>query len=339
LIKTTGERERRETWIVATPGLITGYDYHWVEDVLFYEMGYGLFNLVQGGGRGGRSGQKANVIVMRSDWISEFHTGLKGADDAELMGLMVKWTHNTTECRRVIILETMDGIKVTCRELGGAEQCDICQPELKTGEMIRKAVENSGKCQGGIMPMEDIQEVIGRRTGVGEDDGGKEWNDDIDDMEFEGDDLILSLDLLTIDRPTLSKSLSLRKTAALNVTRTAGTIGKKLNGSSNKGTDGLNPLTGAQIAGVTEVGMNVRVAGSRNMWMIEKKKKQKTEVMNELGTTLRGYCVICWAWKGMMVKKDCCRGGTQTICGLWKTGALGWTTCVGRGTELFWDED
>jgi len=45
LIQNMDRTVRRETWIVATPGLITGYDYHRVEDILFYEMGYGLLNL------------------------------------------------------------------------------------------------------------------------------------------------------------------------------------------------------------------------------------------------------------------------------------------------------
>ena len=206
LIQNMDRTVRRETWIVATPGLITGYDYHRVEDVLFYEMGYGLLNLVQGGGRGGRSGQKANVIVITSDRISEFHTGLKEDDDVELMGLMVKWTHNVTECRRVIISDAMDGMKVTCQDLAGAERCDICKPDSKTAEMIEMAVMNSDKPRGAIMPMEDIQDVIGRNAEVGK-KGGKEWDDDMDDMEFEGDDLILSLDLSTIKTPAPTKSL------------------------------------------------------------------------------------------------------------------------------------
>jgi hypothetical protein len=274
---------------------------HLCGHLLFYEMGYGLFNLVQGGGRGGRSGQKANVIVMTSDRISEFHTGLKADDDVELMGLMVKWTHNTTECRRVIISETMDGIKVTCRDLAGAKRCDICRPDSETGEMIRKAVTNSDKPQGAIMPMEDIQDMISGRMGVGN-EGGKKWDDDMDDMEFEEDDLILSLDLSTINTPTSTASIPSTTTSqTLSLTRTAGTIGNKLNMNPQKSNNRQKPLSAARIAGVTEVGMNVRVAGSRNMSMIDK-KKQKSELINELGTTLRGYCAICWAWKGLMVK-------------------------------------
>jgi superfamily II DNA helicase RecQ len=65
--------ERQETWMIATPGLITGYDYHRVEDVIFYEIGYGLLNLVQGGGRGGWSGQRANVILLLSDTVHTCH--------------------------------------------------------------------------------------------------------------------------------------------------------------------------------------------------------------------------------------------------------------------------
>lgn len=47
---TSPETECQETWIIATPGLITGYDYHRVDTVIFYKISYGLLNLVQGGG-------------------------------------------------------------------------------------------------------------------------------------------------------------------------------------------------------------------------------------------------------------------------------------------------
>src|ERR1700720_3993213 len=108
-----GDGGRRETWIIATPGLITGYDYHRVEDVIFYEIGYGLLNLVQGGGRGGSSEQRANVILLTSDRVQTCHQHLSVEEDVELLRLMSEWAHNMEDCQRRIISMTMDGVGVT----------------------------------------------------------------------------------------------------------------------------------------------------------------------------------------------------------------------------------
>jgi len=304
---------RRETWIVATPGLITGYDYHRIEDVIFYGIGYGLLNLVQGGGRGGRSGQRANVILLHNDRITNSHPGLWKEDDMELLGLMLQWAQNRTECRRIIISNTMDGIQTVCRDLAGVQACDVCDPQSKTVKMVERAMERAEKVNAAIIPMEDIQELVSTPSFETIRSGESRYEESMEDMKFDEDDLILSLDLSTIETGSFTETVTsgepVRK-KSIDVDKTRGKGERRVN--LGKGNDTLSEAT---IAGVRDVGMNVRVAGSSNMSMVEK-KQQKSKIVDEFGTTLRGHCVICWAWKGIYVRID---GGVEhkvfTDCG------------------------
>jgi superfamily II DNA helicase RecQ len=130
---------------------MSGYDYHLVEDVIFFEIGYGLFNLVQGGGRGGRSGKKANVILLTNDWVHTCHQNLDPAEDMELLELMAQWAHNTKLCRRWIISDAMDSQPTTCAKLAGAQLCDICQPDSQITGLLREAVELAEKPRAATM--------------------------------------------------------------------------------------------------------------------------------------------------------------------------------------------
>jgi hypothetical protein len=311
----------QETWMVATPGLITGYDYHRVDTVIFYEIGYGLLNLVQGGGRGGRSGLKANVIVLTSDCKHIHRKGLSVAEDVELLELMGEWTHRVDVCRRWIISKTMDGLPVTCGDLPGAERCDICEPGSMLKRIFEKAKDSAAKPTGAIMPMEDIQSLVG--SSRKEVTTQRIDDEDLDDMDFEEDELIAQLDLSTLPFEGPSTS-SITQTEPKDVGKRNMVVMKKSQ---------VKPMSAMAIAGVEDVGMNVKVAGSINKQMQEK-KQQKSKILNDLGTTLRGHCVICWTWKGIFVKtgpgikhqpvSDC---GKQRHC----DGKLPW----GGGPKLF----
>jgi len=296
LVVASDGSQRRETWIVATPGLITGYDYHRVEDVIFYEIGYGLLNLVQGGGRGGRSGQHANVILLTSDRVYTCHQGLSVEEDVEMLQLMFEWAHNTEDCRRLLISEAMDGCRVTCKDLPGAQQCDICEPDSKITRMLQRAMEMGEKPMGATMPMDDIQMLVAlqRKSEV-----GRPYEDDMDDMDFAEDELIANLDLASISSstPNATPSVSMVTISTPNTTKATPTARTEPPREKPEG----RMMSAQEIASIEDVGMNVKVAGSTNMEM-QRQKQRKTEVVNELGMALRGHCAICWTWKGKFVK-------------------------------------
>jgi len=115
-------------WMVATTGFIHGIDHPNVDAIIFVDMPYGLMNFVQGAGRAGRDGQTAHVFLLNyhlSIIEPQSHFFLDG--DAIIPG--GQYARNITSCRRHIISEVMDGIRVSCDDLYGATKCDMCNPE------------------------------------------------------------------------------------------------------------------------------------------------------------------------------------------------------------------
>ena len=113
-------------WMVATTGFIHGIDHPNVDTVIFLEMPYGLINFVQGAGRAGRSKREAHVFLI--DFV---HTFLNSRSEDIDIGATAKgeeFVTNTTDCRRKILSEVMDGLSITCGDLQDALKCDICNP-------------------------------------------------------------------------------------------------------------------------------------------------------------------------------------------------------------------
>lgn len=112
-------------WMVATTGFIHGIDHPAVDTVIFLEMPYGLINFVQGAGRAGRGGRKAHVFLL--DYCMTFVQPQVGVDtNATEKG--TEFVVNTSDCRRTIISEVMDGLPISCKDLADAMKCDICNP-------------------------------------------------------------------------------------------------------------------------------------------------------------------------------------------------------------------
>jgi superfamily II DNA helicase RecQ len=340
----------RETWIIATPGLILGYDYHLVVDVIFYEIGYGLLNLVQGGGRGGQSGKKANVILLTSDRVQTSHQGLDPSEDLELLGLMTQRAHNTKLCRRWIISDAMDGQPITCTELAGAQLCDICQPDSQLTQLLYKAVELAQKPRSAIMPIQDIQLLLASTTqNIQHVDSGSSQNrpsysDNIDNMDFKDDSLILNLDLMTVNManpttqslihhtvnwviaPSISRSIPIYQphhsiqTSKLFGTPLHAVHIKQPTVLKHMQTLGSLPsihdthtMSSTAIAAVSDVGMNVRVSASGNQLM------QQTKNSNTQQYGLNpSWTLCCMLDLEGHLHKDYSRSTTSAICRLWQ---------------------
>lgn len=112
-------------WMVATTGFIHGIDHPNVDTVIFLEMPFGLNNFVQGAGRAGRSGRPAHIFLLKccTTFMNSTAEVDKGALDAG-----AKYVANTSECRRTILSDVMDGLPVSCPDLPNAISCDICNP-------------------------------------------------------------------------------------------------------------------------------------------------------------------------------------------------------------------
>ena len=114
-------------WMVATTTFIHGIDHPNVDAVIFVELPFGLMNFVQGAGRAGRGGQSAYVFLLNycMSFIEPHHS-----DPLDPIGVVPgnQFARNGDMCRRKILSQTMDGISVSCTDIGGLE-CDICKQD------------------------------------------------------------------------------------------------------------------------------------------------------------------------------------------------------------------
>ena len=128
-------------WIVATSGFIHGVDYPRVDCIIFMNLPRGMFDFVQGSGRGGRGGSPAKIYVVKT---SRSNLALRDSQAQILCYQQFQdWKNNTSQCRRHHISLCMDGILVKCLELPGAQKCDICDPRSIQIQLAKEAVRNS----------------------------------------------------------------------------------------------------------------------------------------------------------------------------------------------------
>ena len=112
--------------LVGTSSLIQGLHYDHVRCVVFFGAPWGLIDLVQGAGRGGRDGRPACVVVVDT---KDPNPKEIPADDPQCIREVGEWL-TATGCRRLAISATMDvGTPVTCATLENAQLCDRCQPQ------------------------------------------------------------------------------------------------------------------------------------------------------------------------------------------------------------------
>ena len=123
-IDAVSQWERGETGgiLIGTSALIQGLHYDHIRHVVFVGAPWGLMDLVQGAGRGGRDGQLTHVVVMN------FKDPLpiqRGSPDPQCRKELTDWLPGG-QCRRKIISLTMDGHPVTC-ESANSSPCDHCR--------------------------------------------------------------------------------------------------------------------------------------------------------------------------------------------------------------------
>jgi superfamily II DNA helicase RecQ len=125
-------------WIVATSSFMNGVDYAHVRVAIFFQPCDGQMDLVQGGGRCGRSGQPSYVLVCQGDGLVEPPTVEE--DDFKQIKMMNTWLSNTSQCRRLHISLAMDGVPTCCGDRQGDVFCDICKPTDPIYMLARQAL-------------------------------------------------------------------------------------------------------------------------------------------------------------------------------------------------------
>lgn len=335
---------RKETWIVATPGLITGYDYHRVDNIVFFEKGYGLLNVVQGGGRAGRDGKRGNVVVLTSDtWTTH---DLFLTEDHQLQGKLTQWLEDKEECLRIIISDVMDGKAVTCADLEGCNPCGRCQPESEVSRLLHLAVSTAKTPEKAHIPMEDIQELLPTQSQSLA--SGQKWDDSMEDMDFDTDDIMASMDLdsTATSSTCVSATSSIDSLPSSNLTKSILAPASKVPSRSSSNltqrsqAPALKPsphlprhgqsIPVLDLTMVKDVGMSIRVGAAENS-NIQQIKKDKSAVLNTMATTLRDCCRTCWTWKNKLVREP----GHKEFSDCWNKGFCNGKLAWGLGPGTF----
>lgn len=121
-------------WMVSTTALLHGVDYPQVNAVIFLECPFGLYDFVQGAGRGGRGGQEALVAILYSGFPDPLPNESLYGCRKEMEEILT-----SPSCRRLGISKVMDGKELPCSQVANSLLCDICEGRLHP--VVTKAIE------------------------------------------------------------------------------------------------------------------------------------------------------------------------------------------------------
>ncbi|KAF8890217.1 hypothetical protein BD779DRAFT_1671547 [Infundibulicybe gibba] len=126
-------------WIAATTGMIHGIDHPDCGAVIMLNQDFGLLDIYQAAGRGGRNGQPAWIFVINNS--KKLKAPPTGNPDYQCIREGNAWLTNTTQCRRIGLSDLMDGCPVSCKDLPGSEHCDICNPQIPALDAIQRMIQ------------------------------------------------------------------------------------------------------------------------------------------------------------------------------------------------------
>ena len=133
-LKSWFSSEHPAKWMVSTTALLHGVDYPHVNAVIFLEPPFGLYDFVQGAGRGGRAGQETLVTVLHSGIPPPLPNESPYGCREEMEGILTSPT-----CRRLGISKVMDGRELQCSQVTNSLLCDFCEGRLHP--LITRAIE------------------------------------------------------------------------------------------------------------------------------------------------------------------------------------------------------
>lgn len=131
-------------WIAATTGLIQGIDAANVGATIFIGLPYGLINLYQGSGRGGRDGRNCWSISIIQSNVKNVINDLKDPIDSGCQKEANSWIQKQ-QCRRLGFSQTLDGSEVTCQNLPECHLCDFCDPNSFIMDNITQLIPDPTK--------------------------------------------------------------------------------------------------------------------------------------------------------------------------------------------------
>ena len=132
----------------ATGALGTGVDFPGIVYIVHIGVPYGMIDFAQETGRGGRSGEAVDSIVLLTD-VESRELGRKDAAELSIDEMAMKVFIETKECRRLVMSGYLDEEGKTCADVEG-RPCDHCGEGIAdwTAMQIRRAEEAQRVEQG-----------------------------------------------------------------------------------------------------------------------------------------------------------------------------------------------
>lgn len=132
----------------ATGALGTGVDFPGIVYIVHVGVPYGMIDFAQETGRGGRSGEAVDSIVLLTD-VESRELGRKDAAEMSIDEMAMKVFIETKECRRLVMSGYLDEEGKTCADVEG-RPCDHCGEGIAdwTATQVRRAEEAQRVEQG-----------------------------------------------------------------------------------------------------------------------------------------------------------------------------------------------
>jgi superfamily II DNA helicase RecQ len=127
--------------MAASCAIAHGVDRKYVRFVVIYEAAFSYPSMVQQIGRAGRGGNFSYAIYIR---LPNSHYTIP-RPDVHCIEQLQTYATNTTICRRLLILQVMDGkdLALSCGEIPGCNPCDVCQPDGDMAQFFRRSLATS----------------------------------------------------------------------------------------------------------------------------------------------------------------------------------------------------
>lgn len=313
-------------WIAATTGMIHGVDHPNVGAIIFVGLPYGLINVYQGAGRGGRNGDPA-VCITIAKVLPFVHVG-KYLKDVECRLEGDKWVANREECRRLGLSQLMDGRPTDCSNLNGCEYCDICEPDTPLLRAIQSIIpdrevfptspitisaESSPVLLAVQMPqLQSIQTLCQNKTAISDDDySWLNMNDDfIDDVDESCSQpgTSISHNIISTHGKIIDAEFALTGTHILPAIN-APPLGDIQISQVHKVHTQIRPVIqsltstsvalqlGPPITNIPSMSVSLDVAA---LQLQRRQKYDKGRILSHMASFLLGKCVICWASRNLL---------------------------------------
>lgn len=292
-------RQGTRRWIATTTGMIQGIDAPNVGATIFLGLPYGLLNLYQGAGRGGRDGRKSWAVVLNqtNNTVAFDRKFTQSKEDMQCVGEGIEWcAKKSTLCRRFWPSKLLDGIPKVCDDLDSPNRCDICDNNSSLANAIRPIIDDPPT----ILPQSSqaVTIPLAASSSTGHIDSFAE--DEYDAFNL-GNDIDVSLEGI----PALSQ---------------VPTTHPHLSSTQRNDTfmDIDPPVTAPHhLMPPTSNEPSLAVLRDTSYYhSVIQTKAQKAQAISRLATMLEGKCVVCWAKHDMMrykhqyIWKQCGPGNT-----------------------------